>query len=392
MITALWKPVRAQQAVTNPSHSIARIWNEALLSAIRNDLARPTVHARNLFHSAVVTYDAWAVFATDKSLWMLNRTQQSGSSCSFPQTVRENYKALPTDMNQNRREVISYANYRLFTHRFSSSPGAATTLSRFDAIMDELGYDTALTSTDLGSVSLAALGNYLAQCMIDHGYQDGSNEQENYVNRYYQTVNPPLDPTSSNPSISDPNRWQSLMLDTFIDQSGIETTTPEFLSAEWGNVSGFALSADDRTIYQRDGNQFPGYHDPGPPALFSSTYDGGTGRTTEYSWGHSLVALWSAHLDPADGVMIDISPATLGNGQVLPSTLGELRDIYDDLEGGADDLGYAVNPATSEPYETNPVLRGDYTRVLAEFWADGPDSETPPGHWFSIYNEAVIAR
>ena len=32
------------------------------------------------------------------------------------------------------------------------------------------------------------------------------------------------------------------------------------------------------------------------------------------------------------------------------------------------------------------VKRGDYTRVLAEFWADGPDSETPPGHWFTILN------
>lgn len=24
--------------------------------------------------------------------------------------------------------------------------------------------------------------------------------------------------------------------------------------------------------------------------------------------------------------------------------------------------------------------------MLAEFWADGPDSETPPGHWFTIFN------
>ena len=32
------------------------------------------------------------------------------------------------------------------------------------------------------------------------------------------------------------------------------------------------------------------------------------------------------------------------------------------------------------------VKRGDYTRGLAEFWADGPDSETPPGHWFTILN------
>ena len=32
----------------NPNLSIARNWNEALLFAIRNDFARPTVHARNL--------------------------------------------------------------------------------------------------------------------------------------------------------------------------------------------------------------------------------------------------------------------------------------------------------------------------------------------------------
>jgi hypothetical protein len=32
------------------------------------------------------------------------------------------------------------------------------------------------------------------------------------------------------------------------------------------------------------------------------------------------------------------------------------------------------------------VKRSDYTRILAEFWADGPDSETPPGHWFTILN------
>ena len=43
-------------------HSVARDWNEELLNAIRNDFARPTVHARNLFHSAVAMYDSWAIF------------------------------------------------------------------------------------------------------------------------------------------------------------------------------------------------------------------------------------------------------------------------------------------------------------------------------------------
>ena len=34
----------------------------------------------------------------------------------------------------------------------------------------------------------------------------------------------------------------------------------------------------------------------------------------------------------------------------------------------------------------NSLREAIYTRVLAEFWADGPDSETPPGHWFVLLN------
>lgn len=45
-----------------------------------------------------------------------------------------------------------------------------------------------------------------------------------------------------------------------------------------------------------------------------------------------------------------------------------------------------MNPVTGAAYVPKLVPRGDYTRVLAEFWADGPNSETPPGHWFVILN------
>ena len=42
--------------------NVARIWNEVNLEAIRKDFARPTVHARNLFHISAAMYDAWSVF------------------------------------------------------------------------------------------------------------------------------------------------------------------------------------------------------------------------------------------------------------------------------------------------------------------------------------------
>ena len=122
------------------------------------------------------------------------------------------------------------------------------------------------------------------------------------------------------------------------------------------------------------------YHDPGPPPTVQGTY------ADIYKWAFSLVAIWSGHLDQTDGVMIDISPASNGNLQSLPTTFDEYPDFYDLLNGGDRSTGHAVNPATGAPYEPQIVPRGDYTRVLAEFWADGPSSETPPGHWFTILN------
>ena len=57
------------------------------------------------------------------------------------------------------------------------------------------------------------------------------------------------------------------------------------------------------------------------------------------------------------------------------------------IEGGDPSTGYDKNPVTGEAYQEQMVKLGDYARVLAEFWADGPDSETPPGHWFVIANQ-----
>ena len=46
--------------IAEDRHSVARRGNEDLLEAIPNDYARPTVHARNLWHSSVAMRDAWS--------------------------------------------------------------------------------------------------------------------------------------------------------------------------------------------------------------------------------------------------------------------------------------------------------------------------------------------
>src|SRR6185369_15301713 len=44
------------------SNSIARVWNERALAAIRQDTPHPPAQARNYFSLSVAMYDAWAAY------------------------------------------------------------------------------------------------------------------------------------------------------------------------------------------------------------------------------------------------------------------------------------------------------------------------------------------
>lgn len=333
--------------VSFSSHAtVAKEWNETLLDAIRLDFARPTVHARNLYHTSAVMWDAWATYDTNALGLFFTEKNQA------------------VDVAAARHEAISYAAYRLLAWRFDQSPNADVTLPAFDQKMSDLGYDINVTTT--AGDSPAAIGNRIAANMIAYGMSDGANEANGYENQYYLPVNDPLLPDfTGNPDITDANRWQPLALDFFIGQSGIIVGEyPDFLSPEWGVVRTFSLRPEQANDYTRDGQLYRVYMDPGAPPYI------GTASDADYKSGFTQVVEWSSFLDPSDGVMVDISPGARGN-----NTLGTNNGN-----------GRGVNPITGQPYATNMVPAGDYYRVLAEFWADGPDSETPPGHWFTILN------
>ena len=368
------------QSLQAQEHSIAREWNEMLLFSIRNDLARPTVHARNLFHTSVAMYDAWAAYSEEDQTVFLGDTI---AGFPFPFDGVD----IPENIDSARHVAISYACFRLLYHRFEFSIGARPILDSLDVFFDSLGLDPEMTSIDYVNDGPAALGNYIADRIIDFGFQDGSNEAFDYENEYYSPVNDPLAPgLPGNEDIMDPNRWQPLSLDLFIDQAGnvIPFNTPPFLSPEWGRVVPFALSEEDLNIYQRNSDDYWVYHDPGPPPKIGDTFD--MASNEYYKWGFSLVSVWSAHLDTSSTVIWDISPASQGNISYYPTDFSEYPDFYDFENGNDTGTGYDENPITGEPYTPQMVPRSDYARVVAEFWADGPDSETPPGHWFTILN------
>jgi hypothetical protein len=375
------KTINIELYQTEDNVSIARIWNEALLEAIRKDYARPTVHARNLFHSSIAMYDIWAIYDEEASPYLMGNQVHDFTSVLESFTPNEGIEA-------STKKAISYAMYRLLKYRFQNSPGDIETIERLDYLMDRLNYEKSYTSTNYQSGNAADLGNYVAQTLIYYGLEDGSREANNFENAYYQPINPPLAPAYENNTIIFPNRWQSLSLDTYIDQSGniINGEIIPFLSPEWGNVNAFALSAGDRTTFQRDGDNYLVYKDPGDPPYMDNT--GNSESSNAYKWNFSLVSIWGSHLDPSDGVMWDISPNSIGNipASSLPTNYLNYPGFYDVLNGGDISTGRNVNPITGQAYAQQIVPRGDYTRVLAEFWADGPNSETPPGHWFALLN------
>ena len=318
--------------------SVARRWDEALLDAIRRALPNPPVHARNLFHTSLAMWDAWAAY------------DPTASGDLFTE------KHTAIDIAAARDEAISYAAYRILSARYIKAVGGSDSLSQFDDLMDRLCYPIANASAT--GDSAAAIGNRIAAVVLAAGKADGSNEAGGYAAPDYKPVNPPLIVAATGTTMTDPNRWQPLQLEKMISQNGIPVTngTQQAVGPHWGHVTGFALAAAGAA-----GTPI----DPGPPPRLGDP-------ATDQAFKDQAVEVIrdSAQLDPEGAPAIDVSPASRGANRL----------------GANDGTGHPINPATGMPYPPVLVNRGDFTRVMTEFWADGPKSETPPGHWNVLAN------
>ena len=323
---------------THPKRSVARLWNEATLDAIRRSAPAPTVHARNLFHLSAAMWDAWAAY----------------DPMADGVFVDEQY--LRRDPEQARDKAVSYAAYRLLRHRYQDAVNGDESLRQFDELMAALCYSADRTSTT--GASAAAVGNRIAKRIIETTVNDGSLEAEGYASEAYAPVNEPLVVERPGTVMADPNRWQPLVLTA--DAEGADLRPAQrFLSPQWGYVRGFALPEALTPGMPFDPGTPPYLHDDATDAQFKA-------EAVE-------VVRYSSMLDPRDGITVDISPASFGNAPLSTN----------------DWTGYRYNPWTSLPYEPVLVPRGDYGRAVAEFWADGPHSESPPGHWNTLANAVV---
>jgi len=345
--------------------SAAREWNEQTLSAIRLNVPNPPAHARNLFHTAVAMYNAWAAY----------------DSTAVGYVTNEKTASPPPNLDAARREAVSYAAYRVLRSRFATGTGSTTTLARLDAKLAEMGYSVAIGRAAVTTnPSPAELGKRAGQAILNWGNADGFSNSA-YPQPYNSLVNPnllrPLSVLGTNgafqpnmalgygiPEGSDPNLWQPLDLSTSISQNGIPEPggTQTFVGVQSLATTPFSLTRSDPVKPWID--LFGG-----PSRLSTNT----SPSASDAAYKANAMDVLRASSKLNDPTLIDISPGAIGNNPL----------------GTDSGTGFPLNPITGQPYTPNRVTRSDYVRVLAEHWADGPNSETPPGHWHVIANRVA---
>ena len=233
-------------------HSVARVWDEALLNAIRRDAPAPTVHARNLFHTSAAMWDAWAAYDPDAEGYFVDEKLES------------------EDVQAAREAAISYAAYRILLHRYSLASGLQETFDELTSTMESLCYRIDYTKTDGGSP--AALGNRIAAAVIAYGRNDGAHEALRYLDPDYKPVNAPLVVEEPGAEMRDPNRWQPLALARIVAQNGIPVPgkVQIFIGPHWGHVASFAMPESPEGL-PLDPGPAPQLGNPASDAVFKET-------------------------------------------------------------------------------------------------------------------------
>ncbi len=300
--------------------SVVVQWNEVALDAIRQSPPRPTVNSRALFLLHASMYDAWAAYDP------VADGTQFGGRLRRPAGERT---------ESNKQAAVSYAGYAALTRLFPAyeqGTGGAT------AQMKRLGLPTdpaTLASRDPSTP--AGIGNLAAEALLAARLNDGSNQANGYaeaVSATYPVLFRPAnsaDPSATNavggPAF-DPARWQPLRV-------------PNGKATDPATGLPVAIDADPSTFNDQK----------------------------------FLTPHWGA-----------VTPFSLAWG-------GELRPPPPPVPGSAapytDAMGVTTTGGEAYRIQAEEIVRltaglTERQKVIAEYWADGPDSVTPPGHWNEI--------
>jgi hypothetical protein len=307
------------------SDNVILRWDEQLLSAIRAYPGKtgPTITARALGVLHTATYEAWAAY----DLKAVSTVPDYG-----PPPQQDNTTVDGENNDVNKSKAISFAAYRVLMELFPPNGGFPAITNPTppdpvyktpDVLMTDpvdkggLGYVVAETDNDPAVDSPAEVGNVAAEAVMKFRRYDGSNQLNGYADSSYT-------PQLWN-SVPVMGHWQPLCV---LTAAGVARKDPP--------VRDPSLTCPD-TPPPTD-----------PPTLPSYTVQ----KALTPQWGKIIPF---GPLNPYPPQFSLPGPPKLADGSYDPTT----------------DVATALK-------DTSNLT--DAQKVKAEYWADGPKTEFPPGH------------
>ena len=145
-------------------------WNEALLESIRNDVAKPVVHSRNLYHHSLGMYN------------LFDQIEKGGEQQLDPVT--------PNSSGHDIELAWTGFSVAFITSRYQDSPGWAQIASKLEDQVLDLHGDV---WSHLETHPSAAYGYNYGLAIDSHFMNDGANQTNGYTNTCYTPKNAPLE-------------------------------------------------------------------------------------------------------------------------------------------------------------------------------------------------------
>jgi len=339
--------------------SIATIWDETAVGALRTGAASQPVQARDLFDLSTAMWKAW--------------------KASRP---------------QNAPTAISYAAYRVLLWQASYDSNLSRAFALLTKELRALCYSPDFTTTD--GRSPAALGNRIASAVIAAGRHDGSNEALHYADPTFTSGNQPLIVHAAGSTVHDATFWQPLALGTIQPHSltAAPADVQSFVGAEWGHVRSFALPSSGLGVRVSPlGDPSGATYKRAAVAVLRAT---STKGTPPHAWSPLNWSSLAARSAPGDlardlrlylglgAALNDVAVASWGakRASQAPRPISMIR--YLAFQGQSSDRSKPDYSADGLPLVPGLVeLRGGKVEVLSRGrWIDGaawsPPVATPP--------------
>ena len=364
---------------TTAGASVVSDWNAAALQEVRKSKSLrngPPIVARALAIVHTCMYDAWAAY-DDVAIGTV-----LGGSLRRPH-------AEHTDAN--KAKAISFAAYRclrnLYPDGAASDPPGSSSRVRLDAALVGFGYDLAETST-MDPATPAGVGNIAAQAVIDFRANDGANQYGNAAcpaGKVCPTV--PMTIYGTVPCTTGPPGQTGSPLGQL---DGVDPLVQPLPCVGPGG-SAVGPYAD----YNDPANGYTSYVPRNPLMGFCNPLEetcpvADPFIPTAAPWPNIIdVNHWQPLVFSTHARQSFIAPYM---ERVIPFGLTS-ADQFDHLRHLEPDI--FQNPrqyrkAAEEVLRVSAGLTADQ-KLLVEYWADGPESELPPGHW-GLFAQFVSQR